>query len=192
LTQEQLAERAGLSQRSISDMERGGKHIPRRDTVTLLVRALGLSRPEREVFEGLVERSRRRRPMPNRRAIYQAPLITERVFIRPKHHLPRSVTSLVGREQELAELDRLLATADPSLVPSAVVAALGLNDIDARNVTSTVAEYLMPLKPLLVLHNCEHLVEACAKLVASLLRTCPHVQFVATGRAPLALAGEVT
>ena len=180
LTQEQLAERAGVSQRSISDMERGGQHIPRRDTVTLLVRALDLSRPEREAFEGLVERSRRLRPMPDRTAIHQAPLITESAFERPKHNLPRSLTSLVGREQELVELDRLLATAplltlvgaggigktrlaqelvrnhvasypdgswlielarlaDPSLVPSAVAAALGLHDIDARNITSTLA-----------------------------------------------------
>jgi len=233
LTQEQLAERAGVSQRSISDMERGGEHVPRRDTVTLLVRALDLSRPEREVFEGLVERRRRLRPMPDRPAIYQAPLITERVFEQPKHNLPRSLTSVVGRERELAELGRVLATAplltlvgaggigktrlaqelarnhvasypdgsrlielaqlaDASLVPSAVAAAVGLNDIDARNITSTLAEYLRPLKLLLVLDNCEHLVEACAELVATLLRSCPHLQVVATSREPLAIAGEVT
>ncbi len=233
LTQEQLAERAGISQRSISDMERGGEHVPRRDTVALLLRALGLAGSDREAFEGLVERRRRRRPMPDRPAIDQAPLITERVFERPKHNLQRSLTSLVGREQELAELDRVLATAplltlvgaggigktrlaqelvrnhvasypdgswlielarlaDPSLVPSAVAAALGLHDIKARNITSTLAEYLRPLKLLLVLDNCEHLVEACAELVATLLRTCSHLQVVATSREPLAIAGEVT
>ena len=233
LTQEQLAERAGVSQRSISDMERGGAHVPRRDTVTLLVRALGLARPEREVFEGLVERSRRLRPMPDRPAIYHPPLSMERVVERPKHNLQRSLTSLVGREQELAELDRLVATAplltlvgtggigktrlaqelvrhrvasypdgswlielarlaDPLLVPSAVAEALGLHDIKTRNITSTLAEYLRPLKLLLVLDNCEHLVEACAELVATLLRTCPHLQVVATSREPLAIAGEVT
>ena len=57
LTREQLAQRSGVSQRRISDMERGGQHVQRRDTVTLLARALDLSRPKREVFEGLVERS---------------------------------------------------------------------------------------------------------------------------------------
>jgi len=233
LTQEQLAERAGVSQRSISDMERGGEHVPRRDTVTLLVRALGLTRLEREVFEGLVERGRRLRPMPYRPAIYPAPPITERVSERPKHNLPRSLTSLVGREQELAELGRVLATAplltlvgaggigktrlaqelvrnhvasypsgswlielsrlaNPSLVPGAVAAALRPHDIRARSITSTLAEYLRPLKLLLVLDNCEHLVEACAELVATLLRTCPQLQVVATSREPLAIAGEVT
>jgi len=86
----------------------------------------------------------------------------------------------------------LARLADPSLVPSAVAAALGLHDIDARNITSTLAEYLTPLKLLLVLDNCEHLVEACAELVATLLRTCPHLQVVATSREPLAIGGEVT
>jgi transcriptional regulator with XRE-family HTH domain len=59
LSQEQLAERSGVSQRGINDMERGGQHVQRRDTVTLLARALDLSRPKRDVFEGLVERSPR-------------------------------------------------------------------------------------------------------------------------------------
>jgi transcriptional regulator with XRE-family HTH domain len=40
LTQEELAERAGVSPRSISELERGGPHVPRRDTVALLLRAL--------------------------------------------------------------------------------------------------------------------------------------------------------
>ena len=44
LTQEELAERAGVSPRSISELERGGAHVPRRDTVALLARALGLRR----------------------------------------------------------------------------------------------------------------------------------------------------
>lgn len=42
LTQEALAERAGISPRSINDLERGGPHTPRRDTLALLARALEL------------------------------------------------------------------------------------------------------------------------------------------------------
>jgi transcriptional regulator with XRE-family HTH domain len=64
LTQEQLAERAGLSPRTISELERGGEHVPRRDTVALLVQALGLAGSDREAFEALVERRRRPRPRP--------------------------------------------------------------------------------------------------------------------------------
>src|SRR6185312_11390030 len=51
LTQEELAERAGLSVRSISGWERGEGAAPRRDTLALLVRALGLSGAERAALE---------------------------------------------------------------------------------------------------------------------------------------------
>jgi transcriptional regulator with XRE-family HTH domain len=47
LTQEELAERAGVSPRSVTEMERGGAHIPRRDTVALMARALGLEGRDR-------------------------------------------------------------------------------------------------------------------------------------------------
>jgi transcriptional regulator with XRE-family HTH domain len=64
LTQETLAERAGLSTRAISDLERGLKHRPRRDTCRLLVDALQLDSWERARLEALgqsVPRSRRDR-----------------------------------------------------------------------------------------------------------------------------------
>src|SRR5438067_5925941 len=51
LTQEALAERAGVSVRALSDLERGAKHRPRRDTVALLAEALALSAEERATFE---------------------------------------------------------------------------------------------------------------------------------------------
>ena len=50
LTQEELAERAGLSGRTIGDMERGVGHTPRKDTVALLAEALALSPQDRVVF----------------------------------------------------------------------------------------------------------------------------------------------
>src|SRR5262245_66230106 len=62
LTQEELAERAGVSPRSISELERGGGHVPRRDTVALLARALGLAGPDRQELEALLEQRRRARP----------------------------------------------------------------------------------------------------------------------------------
>jgi transcriptional regulator with XRE-family HTH domain len=51
LTQEELAERAGLSERAIREMERGDKHVPRKETVGLLADALQLEGTEREAFE---------------------------------------------------------------------------------------------------------------------------------------------
>ena len=58
LTQEALAARAGVSARAISDLERGVKHVPRRDTVRLLVAALPLSPQERALFEDVAWRTR--------------------------------------------------------------------------------------------------------------------------------------
>src|SRR6059058_1247385 len=56
LTQEALAERARLSARAISDLERGVKHTPRHDTVALLAEALRLSTQERSTFVAAARR----------------------------------------------------------------------------------------------------------------------------------------
>ncbi len=58
LTQEGLAERAGLSARAVSDLERGVYRAPQRDTVRLLAEALGLDDEERRLLEGAVLRGR--------------------------------------------------------------------------------------------------------------------------------------
>src|SRR6476469_4124915 len=58
LTQEELAERAGVSPRSISGLERGEGATPRRDTVAQLVQALGLDGPQRAEFQSMVARRR--------------------------------------------------------------------------------------------------------------------------------------
>jgi predicted ATPase/transcriptional regulator with XRE-family HTH domain len=235
LTQEELAERAGVSPRSISELERGGSHIPRRDTVSLLARALGLSPADRETFEELVERRRRSRP--NRvfagRAVPASDSPRLHAVDRRARSVPRLLTSIVGRERELQDLTSLLpgvplltlvgaggvgktrlaqelvreldsgyadgsylvelaGLTDPSLVPGAVAAVVGVRDVHARNMTNLLAEYLSQKQLLLVLDNCEHLTGACAELVALLLRTCPHLQVLVTSREPLGIAGEMT
>jgi non-specific serine/threonine protein kinase len=235
LTQEELAEQAGVSPRSISELERGGAHIPRRDTVALLVRALGLTGPDRATFEALVDRRRRPRhkSLHEPTALDEQPAPLARGIDRPRHNLPRALTSFIGREQELSELVRVLPTAplltivgaggigktrlvqelvrnhvespadgswlvelaglaDPTLVPGAIAASLGLCDFQTRNVTHALTEYLRPKQLLLVLDNCEHLVETVAELVAHLLRACPDLHVLATSREPLAIEGEVT
>src|SRR5437763_4519262 len=58
LTQEELAERAGLSPRVISEIERGGPHTPRKDTVALLAGALALSPEESDTFAAAARPSR--------------------------------------------------------------------------------------------------------------------------------------
>src|SRR6516165_6401989 len=57
LTQEALAERAGLSRRGINDLERGVRQTPRKDTVALLAAALGLSEADRLALEAAARRT---------------------------------------------------------------------------------------------------------------------------------------
>ena len=87
----------------------------------------------------------------------------------------------------LAELGAL---ADPALVPQAVAAAVGVREEPDRPLLATLTAALRPKRLLLVLDNCEHLLDACARLAEALLRAGPGVRVLATSRAPLGAAGE--
>ncbi|MEU4446767.1 BTAD domain-containing putative transcriptional regulator [Actinosynnema sp. NPDC050801] len=137
--------------------------------------------------------------------------------------VPAPLTSLIGRDKDVAELTSLVAerrlvtltgvggcgktrlaiavagsvahgfvdltaVSEPGLVPRAVCDALGVRgDPDV----TALAERLRDRELLLVLDNCEHLVDACAGLVEGLLRSCPRLRVLATSRESLALVGEV-
>jgi predicted ATPase/DNA-binding CsgD family transcriptional regulator len=79
---------------------------------------------------------------------------------------------------------------DPALVPAAVTTALGLRPTSDIPMGDVLAHALHPRQTLLLLDNCEHLVDATANLVASLLARCPALQVLATSRAPLHVQGE--
>ena len=85
---------------------------------------------------------------------------------------------------ELAELE------DPRLVASAVMAALDLRDQAAAEPMAVLCSYLKDKELLLVLDNCEHLLDAAAQLVSEVIRTAPGVAVIATSREPLSVAGE--
>ena len=87
---------------------------------------------------------------------------------------------------ELASLSR------PDLVPHAVAAALGEPMPETGRAERALARQLSDRHLLLVLDNCEHLLDACARLAAELLRSCPNVIVLATSREPLRVGGEVT
>src|SRR5262245_32767527 len=89
LTQDALAERAGLSARAVSDLERGGGRTPRLGTVARLGAALGLCDEQRAALRAAA------RPAPAPPAPAPA-------------SLPRPLTSFVGREREIVEVKRLL------------------------------------------------------------------------------------
>jgi predicted ATPase/class 3 adenylate cyclase/DNA-binding CsgD family transcriptional regulator len=86
----------------------------------------------------------------------------------------------------------LVPISDPELVPVAVARALGLPDQPGRSTMDTLLRFLADRHMLVVLDNCEHLLDACAALVVALLRACPAVTFLATSREPIGVAGEVT
>jgi predicted ATPase/DNA-binding SARP family transcriptional activator len=84
----------------------------------------------------------------------------------------------------------LAALTDGGLVGRAVAKTLGVNEVMEQTVSHSVANYVGDKQLLLVLDNCEHLIEPCAQVVADLLGRCPHLQILATSREPLNLAGE--
>jgi predicted ATPase/DNA-binding NarL/FixJ family response regulator len=85
---------------------------------------------------------------------------------------------------ELAELH------DPALVDNAVLAALRLRDQSGADPADLLRTYLEDKHLLLVMDNCEHLLDPVARLVDHVLRTAPAVRVVATSREPLSIAGE--
>ena len=86
----------------------------------------------------------------------------------------------------------LAPISDPDLVPQAVARALGVREAPGRSLTEALLEHLESRKALLVLDYCEHLVEGCAALADTLLRSCPNLRILATSREGLSIVGEIT
>jgi predicted ATPase/transcriptional regulator with XRE-family HTH domain len=219
LTQEALAERASLSTRAISDLERGAKRAPRRDTVELLASALGLSGRRREAFEAAA------RPgsdgashgVPSALGIPASLAPLTRLIGREREAaavvglLRRSETRLVtltgpggvgktrlalqvAEELQDAFADGVTAVSlapltDPALVLSAVARALDVREDGARPIGATLEDALRGGQRLLLLDNFEHVLGA-ARDVAALLRACPGLKLLVTSRAPLRVSGE--
>jgi predicted ATPase/DNA-binding XRE family transcriptional regulator len=220
LTQEALAERAGVTRGAISLLERGLRRSARRHTAAALARALALSTGERSRLFAAAGSQRRRA-----HGAVPAEAGLPRTF-------PVRLTSFIGRERELAEVEDLLrekrlvtlagaggvgktslawavaarvqdqfhdgvalielaALSDGALVPQAIASVLGVRERPGEPFLTTLATALGPSRRLLVLDNCEHLVEACARVVEGLLQRCPKLRILATGREPLRIGAEV-
>ncbi len=223
LTQEELAERATLSARAISDLERGLKHRPYAHTVQRLMRALGLAEEDASGFQSAARRLGTVGEGGREPADRATPIT----------NLPLPATAFIGRQREVAELRTLLgrdevrlltltgtggvgktrlalqiaaglvdqfpdgvwlvelaSLVDARLVPKTVLAEVTAPEPSGRPVLDILREALRTRQLLLVLDNCEHLLDACAQLAEVLLRTCPRLRILATSREPLGLVGE--
>ncbi len=80
---------------------------------------------------------------------------------------------------------------DPDLVAQAVARVMSVREAPGRSLLRLLIEHLEPGETLLVLDNCEHLIEACAALVDALLEGCPSLKILTTSRESLGLYGEV-
>ena len=89
-------------------------------------------------------------------------------------------------------LVELAPLADPALVPATVATVVGAREQPGQPLQATVLQALGSKRLLLLLDNCEHLLDICARLVDALLRTCPHVRILATSRESLGISGETS
>jgi len=220
LSQEMLAERAGVSVKTVAALESGTRRSPYQGTVTRLADALRLPRKTRETLAAAAIRPHRPRTVAD-------------VSDSARHNLPPQVSSLVGRADLLAEIKKLVArhrlitltgaggigktrvalrvaeqllpgfadgvwfvdlapVEDASGVAERVASALGLEE--AAGETKTVPERLnaslRPQRLLLLLDNCEHVLPGVAELVSAILPVCQSVKIMATSRERLNVPGE--
>jgi non-specific serine/threonine protein kinase len=109
-----------------------------------------------------------------------------------KSRLSLQVASeLVGRFTDGVWLVQLAPINDPILIPQTIAAALGISVQGGRSILSRVSEYLRSRHLLLILDNCEHLVEDCARIVETLIQETTRLHVLVTSREALNLKGEL-
>lgn len=84
----------------------------------------------------------------------------------------------------------LAPIADSALVPQTVATVQGIREQPGHSIQGLLVEYLRAKQQLLILDNCEHLIDACAQLANQLLRACPNLRILASSREALGISGE--
>jgi predicted ATPase/class 3 adenylate cyclase len=89
-------------------------------------------------------------------------------------------------------LIELASLSDPSQIIPTMAQVFGLQELPFNSLMNLVIDYLRDKKLLLILDNCEHLIEACARLAHELLHQCAGLKILASSREALGIAGEVS
>ena len=103
----------------------------------------------------------------------------------------RLARAVAGDAHDASVVVELASVSDPLLVESALAAALEVQATGGISAIDAVVADLGHRRLLLVLDNCEHLLDACARAVTALLEGCPSVRVLATSREPLGVEGEL-
>jgi non-specific serine/threonine protein kinase len=98
---------------------------------------------------------------------------------------------LFGTYPEGVWLVELASLSEGALVTQAVAAALGVREQPGRPLLDTLLNAMRDKQMLLILDNCEHLINGTTHLAGSLLDSCPRVRVLATSREPLGMTGEL-
>jgi non-specific serine/threonine protein kinase len=168
LTQEELAERAGLSSRGVSDLEA----LPISPTSLI-----GRDRELTTLRELLLRPDVRLLTLTGPGGIGKTRLGLE------------LAADLLDQFADGASFVALASVTSPDVVASAIAQTLGISETAARPLVAGLKAYLKDKECLLLLDNFEQVVEA-APLVANVLASCPNVKVLATSRVPLHLRGE--
>lgn len=217
LSQEALAERSRMSVDAISALERGARRAPRRDTVALLVDALRLDGADRARFEAAAAEARPTGVRAGPSAVdHNLPLPLTTFYGRAGEldHLTRELSDHrcvtlagfagVGKTRLAIEAARTLLPrfadgvfmvelaplGDPESVVSRTAAVLGLPAQTGQLGGDLWIDALREKSALLLLDNCEHVLDAAGALAQRLLQRCPQFRVLATSREPLRVPGE--
>lgn len=216
LTQEALAERAGLSTRAVSDLERGLSRAPHYDTLDLLRQAMDLSAEQRASLFAAARPAVSLDdakfaplsvlPFPPTPLLGREPEVTQALgFMRERGARLLTLTGPggVGKTRLALELAHTLRAdfpdglawidltilRDPALVPQTVAQSLELREQAHHTFPEQVRAFLQDKQYLLLLDNFEQVLSA-ADFVSHLLVSCPRVQMLVTSRVPLHLRAE--
>ncbi|HWT07297.1 MAG TPA: helix-turn-helix domain-containing protein, partial [Xanthomonadales bacterium] len=217
LSQETLAERARLSAESISALERGARRAPYRETVRLLADALDLTGTHRARLEAAAVRPARPRTPGAKEPPHNLPLALtsfhgrdrERAALQALLEDCRLITLIgpggVGKTRLALETAAehvkrfaggvwfvdLAPLRSASPVAPAIAAVLHVRERAATPTEKALVTKLQASgETLLVIDNCEHVLQSAARVVELLVSTCPGVHVLATSREPLRIGGE--